>query len=290
MAKNDGAMPRTTITIVGHVCIDENASKGLVTRVAGSSAVYIHDQFAGRDDLDVAILAPRGKDFAEYSKDVPFLNEPCCERTLIYRNSFVDGTRLQECVASEFAAPVPLTSEVGFELGRTDILVVAPLLANFDSNYISDVVSFLPDSAVKVLLVQGYFRSIDANDRVLQREFSDVASILPHFDIAVYSNEDISDALGHAERWSAEFSGTRIVVTQNSDGATLFQDGHRVTVPAEDLGSVDDLNTIGAGDVFSAALADSYYSSRDIVAAIAHANATAGEFLLEGQNALAATA
>jgi sugar/nucleoside kinase (ribokinase family) len=251
------------VVIVGHVCIDENTS--------------------GSDRVTMAILAPHSADFAEFARGIPLINPPQPGRTLRYRN-FLDGdTRRQECVGADNAAPVPLDARAIAELQQADILIVCPLLANFSPEYVAEVVGHAPAGAVTMLLVQGYLRTVCDDFRIIQRDFLEYNTVLPLFDIAVFSNEDIDNALPLAAAWSAQFAGTQIVVTQNRDGATYFSEGRATIVPAAPIPTLEPINTIGAGDVFSAALALSYFSDPSIHSAVHNAHQGAGDFILQSQ-------
>jgi sugar/nucleoside kinase (ribokinase family) len=276
--------PQTTkVVIVGHVCIDENTSADESVTTAGSSAMFIQQQLVQTPGVDMAILAPHSADFAEFARGIPLIN-PCQPgRTLRYRN-FLDGDkRRQECVGADNAAPVALDARAVRELEQANILIVCPLLPNFSPEYVAEAVSHAPAGAVKILLVQGYLRTVCTDFRIIQRDFAEYASVLPLFDVAVYSNEDIDDALPLAAEWSEQFPTTEIVVTQNREGATYFAQGHATSVPAAPIESLEPINTIGAGDVFSAALALAYLADRDIQAAVEQAHIGAADFIQQSQ-------
>ena len=270
----------TRVSIVGHVCIDENVSDDeSITRVPGSPAVYMVGEFEQLSDVDSAVIAPFGSDFLELIAGTPLLTQPGDLPTLLYRNLFVDGHRRQECRNLAGADAAPLDRVTHRRLAHSDIVIVAPLLNTFSAEYIERVFAPVPSTALKVLLPQGYFREVGADHRIRQTGFADCARILPFFDLVIFSDEDCDDALGRAAQWSIENPRTRIVVTQNKHGATLFEAGRRQTVAATPVETVDSLVTIGAGDVFSAHLALAYFASGDLAQAVAQANAAAGRFL-----------
>ena len=288
---SNATQPQTPrVVIVGHVCIDENTSGTECVTTAGSSAMFIQQQLAQSSALDLAILAPYSADFAEFARGVPLLNAAQPGRTLRYRN-FLDGdTRRQECVGADNAEPVPLDARAIAELQQADILIICPLLANFSPEYVAEVVGHAPAGAVKMLLVQGYLRTVCDDFRIVQRDFLEYNSVLPLFDLAVFSNEDINNALELAGSWSEQFTDTQIVVTQNRHGATYFSKGVGMPVAAAPIPTSEPINTIGAGDVFSAALALAYFSDRSIHSAVQHAHAAAGDFLLHSHQQAAAAA
>ncbi len=300
------------------MCIDENiGDDSSVTRVPGSPAVYMVSEFEQLSYVVAAVVAPYGDDFVEIAPETPLLGTPAAAPTLLYRNLFVDGHRLQECRHTEGADAVPLTEATTDQLADSDIVIVAPLLDTFSGDYIEQIFAATSAGALRVLVPQGYFRRVGADHRISQVEFADYAHVLPFFDLVVFSDEDCVDALARASEWSAEFAQTRIVVTQNERGATLFVGGVAHPVAATPVETADSVVTIGAGDVFSAHLALASFASatrpsatrastarasatrastsresaprasaapasltaRDLLAAVSHANAAAGRFL-----------
>jgi sugar/nucleoside kinase (ribokinase family) len=290
MISKDTLHSTTRVVIVGHVCIDENTSGTDSVTTAGSSAVFIQQQLVSAPGLDIGILAPYSDDFAPFVPDVRFVNPSQPGRTLLYRN-FLDGDRRrQECVGAHNAEPVALDARAIAEIEQAHILIVCPLLPNFSPEYVTEVVRHAPATAVKLLLVQGYLRTVCDDFRIVQRDFLEYDSVLPLFDVAVFSNEDIDDALQLAAPWSTQFPATQVVVTQNRDGATYFSGGRATSVPAAPIPTREPINTIGAGDVFGAALALAYFSDRSIHSAVQHAHAAAGDFILQSHLQAAAAA
>ncbi|MCU1475648.1 MAG: carbohydrate kinase family protein [Subtercola sp.] len=276
------------VSIVGHVCIDENVGDDeSVTRAPGSPAVYMVGEFEQLSFVEAAVIAPFGRDFQQLSPGTPLLTRPGERPTLLYRNLFVDGHRHQECRHTDGADAAPLDHAARRRLAHSDIVIVAPLLDTFSAEYIEQIVASVPRAALKVLLPQGYFRQVGADHRVSQTAFADYARILPFFDLVIFSDEDCDNALDRATEYSSQIPQTRIVVTQNKHGATLFEAGGAVSVAATPVETVDSLVTIGAGDVFSAHLAVAYSASRDLVGAVTTANAAAGRFLETEQLRLA---
>ncbi|RFA22811.1 PfkB family carbohydrate kinase [Subtercola boreus] len=272
--------PARSVVLVGHVCIDENTGtgeSGPSRRVPGSPAFFMNRQLQAVAGVDVAVIAPHGSDFLEVDAALPLLNGASAGATLLYRNHIDGDIRMQECFNAWNARPVPIDGRFAAELGRADIVVVCPLLANFGVDYVDSVLA--PAKALKMLLVQGYLRSVSADGSVGKRRFDEYANIVPRFDVAVFSDEDMDDALEVAGRWSIEFPRTIIVVTENRRGASYFQAGVRTAVDAHPLDRRGVGSVIGAGDVFSAALAVGLQSGSDIRAAVVRANADAAAFI-----------
>ena len=287
-----------SVTIVGHVCIDQNrtvedltdehrtdhsADIGEVIDAGdggsspGSPAVYMAPQFSRNGVDDVHVLAPYSDDFLGLGAGLHFLNPPQRGSTMLYRNIIEGGLRRQECHLSETAKSVPLTDVVADRLVSTDILVIAPLLPTLTADYIRTVTAAVPSHAVTILIAQGYLRDVTEESVVVKRAFIEHADILPQFDLVVFSDEDISDALIVARSWSGLYPQVTFVVTQNSAGATVFSAGTPTHVAAHPIDTVG--QAIGAGDVFSAALSLSYFRGGDAVAAVSEANSAAAEFI-----------
>ncbi|GAA1000678.1 PfkB family carbohydrate kinase [Subtercola frigoramans] len=295
-----------SVTIVGHVCIDENradddsavdepnvdslgrggsgdgtnasSGSGETRRSAGSPAVFMAPQFSRNSVDDVSVLAPYADDFPSLGAGLDFLNPPQAGTTMLYRNIIEGGLRRQECQASAAAEPVPLNEAISARLASTDILVVAPLLPTFTADYVRQLAGGVPSHAVTILIAQGYLRDVTDDAVVVKRAFSEHAEILPLFDLVVFSDEDISDALVVARNWSGLYPRVRFVVTQNSAGATIFSAGSATHVAAHPIDTVG--QAIGTGDVFSAEFALSYFHSGDAVAAVAEANVAAADFIV----------
>ncbi|WP_165068364.1 carbohydrate kinase family protein [Marisediminicola senii] len=276
-----------TITVVGHVCIDENTDVATrdghtgasvpVRRTAGSSPVFMNRHWQQLANVDVAVIAPFGVDFLEIDSTLPLLNGPTAVDTMLYRNHIDGPVRRQECVNADRAEPVPIDARAAARLGSSDLVVVCPLLPNFDATYIESVLGHT--AALSVLLAQGHFRRVSADGSVGTGPFIDDERVIPLFDVVILSDEDTDDAVTLARAWSERFPGTTIVVTQNSNGATYFQAGIVTRMPTRALAGDRIGNVVGAGDVFAAALAVGYLVSGSIHTAVAGANTVAADFV-----------
>ncbi|TQL54456.1 carbohydrate kinase family protein [Subtercola boreus] len=275
-----------SVVVVGHVCIDENtgtdsgdSSPQRLRRSAGSPAFFMNRQLRTVPGVTVSVIAPYSDDFVDLRSGVPLLNPATPGGTLLYRNHIEGDVRRQECFHSQNADPVPLTSSYARALAHADIVVVAPLLANFTPEYLTAALAETRPGTLTMLLLQGYLRTVGEDGTVGQRDFVEYADVIPLFDVVVFSDEDLGDALAVADRWSREFPGRAIVVTQNRHGATGFENGVATHVPAKPLERQGVGSVIGAGDVFSAALALSYRESRDIRDAISRAHGVTAGFI-----------
>ncbi|MEF2977570.1 PfkB family carbohydrate kinase [Subtercola sp. YIM 133946] len=278
------------VCIVGHICIDENPrGSEPAVRTPGSPAVFIVGEYAGLAGIETTVLATHGTDFSRLSPGTPLATPPGRSPSLLYRNYFVDGRRRQECRNTQNAAPPVLDGTARRLLAEADVVIIAPLLDNFTPDYLAGVFAIVSPSALRVLLPQGYFRAVAADQSIHQADFTEHARILPDVDLVVFSDEDCTDALDRAVEFSLSSPRTRIVVTQGELGATCVEQGVTHGIAASPISSVDELTTIGAGDVFSAHLALACVTSRDLRSAVATANEAAASFLDQGQRRLSPT-
>ncbi|RFA16666.1 hypothetical protein B7R22_04150 [Subtercola boreus] len=279
-----------SVVIIGHVCIDENTGTDSgdkapqrLRRTVGSPAFFINRQLQAVPRVTVSVIAPYGGDFLAVMSasppGIPLLNPATPGGTLLYRNHIDGDVRRQQCFYAQNADPVPVTATYARALAAADIVIVAPLLANFTPEYLAAALTETRPDALKMLLVQGFLRRVDDDGTVGQRDFAEYADVIPLFDVVVFSDEDLRMALTVADEWSRDFSRTTVVVTQNRNGATSFDGGVSVHVPAEPLERQGVGSVIGAGDVFSAALAVSYRESGDIRDAIGRAHEITARFI-----------
>ncbi len=113
------------------------------------------------------------------------------------------------------------------------------------------MVRHLSDTTVKVLLPQGYFRRFDRNNQVIVRDFREENKILPMMDFVILSDEDHPRFLSIAKRWSVTYNLSAIA-TKGEKGAQIFTRGTSVLVKTQSIPKHEVVDSVGAGDVFSA--------------------------------------
>jgi len=136
------------------------------------------------------------------------------------------------------------------------------------------VVNMFPDSLIGAS-PQGWMRQWDDDGRVSQRKWKDAPEVLPHVDVVVMSEEDITPFPEIVYEY-AELADI-VVLTRGEKGATLFQNGQQFDSPAFTTCTVD---PTGAGDVFAAAFLGNFYQTRDVHKAATFAN-YAASFVVE---------
>ena len=118
-----------------------------------------------------------------------------------------------------------------------------------------------------MLLAQGLMRTSgptthDVYRQVLRRDIDDdEAATWSCFDLVVFSDDDLTDALAKATRWSANDAArdTGFVVTQGPRGATLCHQGTATNILTQPV--ADDLAPVGAGDVFGATVGLEFHAA-----------------------------
>lgn len=273
------------IGLIGHVCIDINSSEHVSYTGWGSPLMYMGHYFREQLDIDPVLIAPYGRDFQEYAKDVTLLPEPQGDRTLIYRNHTVHDHRSQHCANTEAAEPVALTDGLKKHVAEADIICMAPLLPNFPAEYVKDLLAFRKLGSIAVLSPQGYMRTVEPDGTVRPRDFTEAAEIIPQFNLVVLSQEDCPNALRTVQDWSRMASATKIIVTQGPDGANLVTADSIGSVPTDPIPEEQIVDSVGCGDVFTAAAMYSYHADRDLLVAIAAGNQAARAKLLHASSA-----
>jgi len=273
-------MEKPIVTIIGHTCIDHNTINGTSYEKWGSSAMYIAKYLSKEFNITSRIVSSYGHDFVKYRDDFIFLEPPSGYTTLLYKNVVTNGNRIQFCHHSNSSPPIRISRHVAEILRKTDILVVAPMLTNYDEKYIKQVMQYTPEQTFKVLLPQGYMRHINDKNEIEKREFSEAKYVLPYFDAVIASDEDCDNALLVAKKWADYKKGLHIVITQAEKGATVFDDSTVVQVPTTPIPFSEIKNPVGSGDMFSAQFAISMYNGLRPSEAVDQANKATAKALL----------
>lgn len=273
------SVKKPVVTIIGHVCIDHNTIDGASRTTWGSSAMYIAKYYLKNFDVRPRIIARYGQDFVPYTQDFVFAEAADGEVTLQYENIVNDGNRVQFCHHSEASGPVPVREEIAELVRSSDIVIVAPLLANYSAEYIADVMQHASANCLKVLLPQGFVRHINDEEKIEKQAFTDAAAIVSHFDLVVASEEDGDDMMSQAQSWLAAGAGN-VVITQAEKGAMVFDSRGNAQIPTTPLSFHDIKNPVGSGDMFSAQLAIGMHDGLDVHEATRRANQAMAVVLL----------
>jgi len=238
------------ITIVGHVCIDHNESENSSYSTAGSPAVFMNRIFKQLPDCFVSIIAPYGKDFLQYSHGLNlFPKNPTSDVTLVYENISTRNVRTQKAHNTIQAVPPQLDVEMQKILQNSDVILISPQSPAFSSEYLKQAFAYTSEKSIKILSPQGYFRNFDREDNVVVREFVEADEILPLIDVMIVSIEDHSNIMNLAKKWPDP-------------------------VPKEKI-----IDSVGSGDIFSAAFAYDHFLYKDLKKALDFANNIARQCL-----------
>ena len=240
----DGAHP--SVRVIGDLCLDHNEVGGRKLEPTwGSPALFIARQLERSYGLRAVVSGAYGADLAPFLDGFTLDREPGEGRSLAYRNITGAGGegRVQYWRAGTVAAEAAEAAEVVAAGAEADLAYFCPLVP--DSDRAADL--------AELRASRGDRRRVERRD-ITDEE----AAGWGCFDIVVFSDEDLDDAVAKAVRWSAVSRQTGFVVTQGGMGATLCYRGEATTVPVEPVG---ESSPVGAGDVFGAAVGWEFYSA-----------------------------
>lgn len=273
-------MKQPNIVFIGHVVIDQNKVEQTSYTRWGSPAMFMTKYFQSHFGLQPTIVASWGPDFMPYAGDIALLpNQPNLEHSTVYENIVSGGHRTQYCHGAH--APLPqITPEIQAALCAADILIFAPLAPTYNETYVRQLMHHVSPTCLKLLSPQGYLRHIDAHDLVHPRDFIEAAAVLPHFNVAILSDEDHPQAEAHAQKWKNASPATEIIVTLNSRGADIIQSNGTSHVPTTPVPLNQIVDSTGLGDIFCAAVAYHLYLHDGLHKAVQAAHLATRERLL----------
>lgn len=268
--------------IFGHVCIDRNDSEQAKYIAAGSPAMFINKIYKQFPNLTVSIAASYGPDYIKYFQNVNiYPKSPNSNATLIYENISKGGIRTQKALNRKDALPILLSKELKTFSQNADIIFFAPLLPNYSADYVGKITSVTRRSSVKILLPQGYFRNFDSGNNVITRKFEEADEVLRSIDVVIVSEQDHPKIKQMARKWVTKHP-LICVVTLGEKGAVAFKGNQEIPLSTKPVAPKDIVDSVGAGDVFSAAFAYTYQQTHNVKQAGLFANKLARQFLLKG--------
>ncbi len=264
----------------GHLCIDHNISEQAKYTSAGSPAVFMNNIFSQLPDTELTTIASYGKDFLPFADHFKLYPEkPNVEKSLIYENkSDIGGAREQRAFNRDTALPVPIDNKIISLISEADIIIISPILPNFTSEYIKQIFEHAKKHTSILLLPQGYFRDFDHDDRVVTREFLEVDEILPYVDAVTVSFFDHAFMTKVAQKWVKD-NDVIVVETLSDKGALVISKEGQFHIPTIPIPANDVIDSVGSGDVFSAALIFWYKRTRKLHEAVEFANELARQKL-----------
>ncbi len=220
---------------IGHICHDRlpeglvvggaAAYAGAVARVAGCRTAIVTSSSATDD----------------WCQDLPgieILDKPSA-KTTVFENVYTPAGRIQtiHSVAGRIE-----TNDIPPAWHRASVVHLAPIANEVDPQMIH-----LFSNSLVGLAPQGWMRRWDAEGRVFAKAWPEAENYLRLAAAVFISDEDLTDGrmLEMYRKWSR-----LLVMTQGSDGCTLFMGGESHQIPVESGPVVD---TTGAGDIFAGA-------------------------------------
>jgi sugar/nucleoside kinase (ribokinase family) len=267
------------IFIFGTVCIDKNTSENSSYINSGGPAIHMNNIFKQFGDCTVTTVASYGPDLLPYIKDLNlYPSSPSCDKTLIYENIMKNGIRVQKSTNRNYAFSIDIDVTLSELLQKTDIVFFAPQQPIFSKTYIESITKRIKKDTITVLLPQGYFRDFDQNDQVIVREFIEASDILPYINIVITSEQDHPKMMGMAKEWSKK-NNIISIVTLGEKGAISFKKNQDFNLPTNPIPLSQIIDSVGAGDIFSASFAYKYRRSNDILISGNYANAVTRQCL-----------
>ena len=272
------------ISIIGHVCIDNNISEHTTYTTAGSPAVFMSKIYKKFPKVLVNVIAPYGIDFLTYTKEINiYPKKPTGDWTLIYENKSHGNKRNQKAFNREYTKPLPIENKLKKIISKSDVIFLAPLIPDYSSQYVKNLLKTARSNCLKILLPQGYYRSFDKENNVIQRNFIEAKSIISLFDFIVVSEQDHRNIKGLVQRWSEK---THVIMTLGEKGSSCFYKNEFIHRSVEKVKLEDIIDSVGSGDIFSASFGYRYYLTRDITKSLEFANNIARQCLFYPANNL----
>lgn len=214
------------VTPAGHTAGGTAAYAGATARVLGCRTALLTST---GPELDVRAMLPE-------------LIVEClpAQRSTTFDNVYDESGRREQYI---YGRARPLTAEElphGWQ--TASVVHLGPIAGEVDAG----LVHCFSNSLIG-LTPQGWLRTWDDSGRVRRRRWEQAGEVFPLAAAVVLSAEDVPDAafLEQCKAWAP-----LLVLTQGTDGCTVFMGGEERHFPAPDVTEAD---PTGAGDVFAAA-------------------------------------
>ena len=231
--------------VIGHITVDLTPQGLRLGGTATYSALMAHAL-----GLRVGIVTSWGSEIPLGPLDGATVVNLPSEKSTTFENRVISGKRIQ--VINHVAHPLGLNI-IPEDWMATPIVHLGPVAQEVDPG----LVRHFSNSFVG-LTPQGWLRTWDQDGRVFPAEWPESAFVMENAGATVISREDVG---GNEARIEELASSCRVLaVTENADGVRLYWHGDvRRFRPVE----VDEVDPIGAGDIFAAALFFRLFSTRD---------------------------
>ena len=250
---------------IGHACHDLLNGKNILGGCTSYSSLV-----ASQLGMDTAVLTSVGDDFEFLetfkSKGIHFFNKKAL-KTTVFENIY-EGTHRTQYIHAR--AETLFAKDVPAEWCNADIVQIG-LIAN-EADF--GIFKAFPKSVLIGATIQGWLRQWDENGKVSPKAMD--WSQLANADVVIMSDADIQ---GFEDAIPLITSYVKVLVmTQGADGAIVFYENEQHHFPSYPVKEVD---STGAGDVFTAAFLVKYAQTRDIALATGYAH-SAASFVVEG--------
>lgn len=250
-------MERPSFTSIGHVTHD--ILKGGI--VLGG-AVYYSAKTAFKLGASVTMVTSYGRNFMFHDELAPFrVFARVGGDTTTFENIY--GKERSQIIRAQ--APALHLQSIPEVWRRGKIALFSPV--------ISEIPLHLPDAFnadLRGAAIQGWLRGKDQKGAVFVSAWKEWREVLSTMDVVFLSQEDVAGFPGLLHDFISELP--LVLVTKGEKGASVFESGHELHVPAYPARVVDET---GAGDVFAAAFMMIYYESGDAGDAARFASAAA---------------
>ncbi len=249
---------------IGHCCHDKLGDKNILGGCASYASLVAHQL-----GLKVGILTSVGGDFEFFDvfkeQGISVVNK-MADKTTVFENIYANHHRTQyiHAVAEKLYA-----NDIPQEWLQVPIVHIGLIADEADKS----VLKAFPNAIVGVT-IQGWLRQWDEKGRVLPKAMD--WSLLADADVVIMSDADIE---GFEESLPVMASYAKVLVmTRGADGADVFFNDQKFHYPAFPVKEVD---STGAGDVFTAAFLAKYAQTKDIAVSTGFAH-SAASFIVEG--------
>ena len=250
---------------IGHCCHDLLNGKNILGGCTSYSSLV-----ASQLGMDTAVLTSVGDDFEFFdtfkSKGIQFYNKKAL-KTTVFENIY-SGTHRTQYIHAR--AETLFAEDVPTEWCNADIVQIGLIADEADFG----IFKAFPKNVLIGATIQGWLRQWDKNGKVSSKvmDWAQLAAA----DVVIMSDADIQ---GFEEAIPLIASYVKVLVmTQGADGAVVFYQNKQHHFPSYPVKEVD---STGAGDVFTAAFLVKYAQTKDIAVATRYAHAAAS-FVVEG--------
>jgi hypothetical protein len=256
---NTTALKKVDYLIIGHITRDLIPNGERIGGTAAYAALT-----ARALGLRVGIVTSLPNEMLETANlpaDIQIVNQPA-ETATTFKNTETETGRRQRLHAQANEISFAAVPQIWH---RTPIIHLAPVVRELGET----IGNHLSPTLLGVT-PQGWLRQWDADGNISPRKWSEMEPSLKQVGAAVLSVEDVQDDEELIEEMSIHCRV--LAITEASEGARLYWNGdlRRFRAP-----KVDEIDPVGAGDIFAAAFFIRLYTTRDPWEAARFANCIA---------------